>query len=337
MTEQAHQLPYYHLFAQKSHEPAERLARELTAMAPNHLNHVLFANSGSEANDAAIRIVRGINTAKGKPGKRRVIARRSGYHGSTTLSAAVTGQAHMRFGGGNGSSDVCFIPEVCYYRHARDGESQEDYANRCAEDLETAILAQGAGNVAAFIAEPVMASAGCLVPPKGYFQRVQEVLQRHDVALIADEVVCALGRLDVPFGSIKYGLSPDMMTLAKPLTGGYFPLSAVLMTDEIYEALVSESSKTGLLGQGLTYAGHPIGCAVAAMALDIYAQDDFRNTLRRTITAFEGHLTDIGGHPMVGETRNAGLLGALEIVADKVTRRRFDPAETVTARIGRAL
>lgn len=337
MTEQARQLPYYHLFAQKSHEPAERLARQLTSMAPDHLNHVLFANSGSEANDTAIRIVRAVNIANGKPGKRRVIARHSGYHGSTTLSAAVTGQAHMRFGDGGYSSDVRFISEVCYYRHAFDGESEEDYANRCAEDLEAAILEEGADNVAAFIVEPVMASAGCLVPPQGYFKRVQEVLQRHNVALIADEVVCALGRLDVPFGSNKYGLSPDMMTLAKPLTGGYFPLSAVLMTDDIYEVLASESDRLGLLGHGLTYAGHPIGCAVASTALDIYAQENFRKALSGTIASFERHLTEIARHPLVGETRNAGLLGALEIVADKVTRRRFDAAENVTARLGRSL
>ncbi|RNC91283.1 MAG: aminotransferase class III-fold pyridoxal phosphate-dependent enzyme [Oricola sp.] len=337
MTEQAGKLPYYHLFAQKSHEPAERLARQLSAMAPEHLNHVLFANSGSEANDAAIRIVRAVNISRGKPEKRRVIARHAGYHGSTTLSASVTGQAHMRFGSDSVSPDVSFIPEVCHYRHGHDGESEEAYAARCAAELEAAILAVGPDTVAAFIAEPVMASAGCLLPPKGYFQLVDEVLRRHDVALIADEVVCALGRLDSPFGSTRYGLRPNLMTLAKPLTGGYFPLSAVLMTDEIYDTLTLESAKSGLLGHGLTYGGHPIGCAVASAALEIYAQADFRANLHATIATFERHLAAIADCPIVGETRNAGLLGALEIVADKTTRRRFDAMENVTLKIGRAL
>ncbi|MBY5989142.1 aminotransferase class III-fold pyridoxal phosphate-dependent enzyme [Roseovarius atlanticus] len=337
MTEQAQQLPYYHLFAQKSHEPAEDLARRLVSMSPAHLRHVLFANSGSEANDAAIRILRAVNIAQGKPDKRLVIARLSGYHGSTTLSASITGQQHMRFGSDGVSSDVRFIPEVCHYRHALDGESEEDYAARCAADLEAAILEEGAKNVAAFIAEPVMASAGCLIPPKGYFEKVEAVLRRHDVALIADEVVCAFGRLDAPFGSTKYGLSPDIMTLAKPLTGGYFPLSALLLTDEIYDTLTVESTKTGLLGHGLTYAGHPIGCAVAAEALEIYSGEDFRMGLRETITRFEQHLAEIEQHPMVGETRNSGLLGAIDIVEDKATRKRFDINEKVTFRLGREL
>ncbi|MCR9220116.1 MAG: aminotransferase [Alphaproteobacteria bacterium] len=337
ITEQLHRLPFYHLFAQKSHAPAQALAERLAAMAPGRLRRVLFAGSGSEANDTAVKLVWAHNIARGKPGKRKIVTRQSSYHGSTILSAAVTGQPHMQTGFGLPTADVIQIPEVSFYRNGRPGESERAYGERCAAALDAAISEAGAESVAAFIVEPVMASAGCLTPPAGYFDAVAEVLAAHDVALIADEVVCGLGRLGAPFGSVRYGLDPDLMTLAKPLTAGYFPLSAVLMTEALYESLRSQGDGAGLFGHGLTYGGHPVGCAAALAALDIYEEPGFKQGLADRIVSFERRLARLTAHPLVGAVRNAGLLGALEIVCDKSARRPFDPALGVTARIGAAL
>lgn len=337
MTEQANLLPYYHLFAQKSHEPAEILAEKLIAATPDHLRHVLFASSGSEANDTAVKLAWAHNAGRGLPEKRRIIARKAGYHGSTTLSAALTGQPHMQLGFNLPMEDVCFIPEVSYYRHSQNGESEEQYASRCAAELEAAIIQEGPEKIAALIVEPIMASAGCLLPPAGYFDQVTSILQKYDVLLIADEVVCGLGRLGAPFGSSLFNLRPNLMTLGKPLTGGYFPLSAILMTDEIYETLAEQSDMAGILGHGLTYGGHPVGCAVACVAMDIYASPAFRRDLNDRVKWFEAHLDDLSVHPIVGDVRNAGLLGAVEIVGDRATRKPFPAELRVSKRIGVSL
>jgi len=334
---QLRELPYYHLFAQKSHGPAQVLSERLAAIAPGRLKHVLFACSGSEANDTAIKLVWAHNIARGKPEKRKIITRQSSYHGSTILSAAATGQPHMHAGFGLPADDIIQIPEVSFYRNARPGERESAYAERCAADLEAAITAVGAERVGALMLEPVMASAGCLTPPAGYFGAVNEILSAYDIALIADEVVCGLGRLGRTFGSERYGLAPDLMTLAKPLTAGYFPLSAVLTTDGIFDSMRAQSEAAGLFGHGLTYGGHPVGCAAALAALDAYEDPSFKRALAARIASFERRLATLVAHPLVGDVRNAGLLGAVEVVADKKGRRPFDPEVKATARIGAAL
>lgn len=330
-------LPYYHLFAQKSHGPARSLAERLVSLAPDRLAHAFLAASGSEANDTAIKLVWAFNGARGKPEKRKIIVRHSGYHGSTIMTAAASGQPHMHLGFNLPMDDFVHIPEVCCYRNANQGETEEQYASRSAAELEEAILRCGAENVAAFMVEPVMASAGCLLPPEGYFGHVGRILDRYDIALIVDEIVCGLGRLGVPFGSYRYGLRPDVLTLAKPLTGGYFPLSAVLTTNEIFEAMAHQSDRAGLFGHGFTYGGHPLGCAVANAALDVYEKPEFKADLAERIRIFERHLSDLSDRPLVGEVRNCGLLGAMEIVRDKDQKTRFPVEVGITERIGQAL
>ena len=322
---QMRKLPYYHAFAHKSTLPSIRLANKLKRMAPVPISKVFFANSGSEANDSLIKLVWYYHNAIGKPGKKKIISRQKAYHGVTAATASLTGlpACHQDFD----LPLANFIHTDCphYYRFGKAGESEEAFATRMADNLDQLIQAEGPDTVAAFIAEPVMGAGGVIIPPKTYFQKIQEVLKRHEVLLLADEVICGFGRTGNMFGCVTYNIKPDAITVAKGLSSAYLPISAVLLTEKFFEAMVQESEKIGTFGHGFTYSGHPAPAAVALKTLEIYEERNIVEHVRQVTPVFEERLHAFADHPLVGETRSIGLLGAIELVADKTTKRSFEP------------
>ena len=330
---QMRQLPFYHLFGSKTHSPAVKLAEKLAAMAPVADARVFFANSGSEANDTAIKLIRYLNNALGRPDKKKIIARERAYHGVTVATASLTGLPvnHRSF-------DLPMpgiLRAACphYWRNGQPGESEEQFSTRLAEELEAQILAEGPDTVAAFFAEPVMGAGGVVVPPAGYFAKIQAVLKKYDVLLVADEVITGFGRTGSMFGSETFGVQPDLMTLAKGLSSGYLPISALLVKGELFAPIAAESGKIGSFGHGFTYGGHPVPAAVALETLAIYQERDIVGHVRQVAPAFQDALRAFAAHPLVGEARGIGLIGALELVADKATKTAFDPKMAVAPRV----
>ena len=253
--------------------------------------------------------------------------------GVTVAAASLTGLApvHRDF-------DLP-IPQVrhtmCphHYREAMEGESEEEFASRCAGALEAMILAEGPDTVAAFIAEPVMGAGGVIVPPKGYFAKIQSVLDKYHIMLIADEVICGFGRTGSMFGSETFGMRPDTISVAKQLTSAYIPLGAVTINEDVYQAMLDESRKIGTFGHGYTYAAHPVAAAVALKTIEIFERDDIVGHVRRIMPVFQQRLHKLTEHPLVGEARGVGLIGAIELVADKASKRSFDPSKGAAAKV----
>ncbi len=331
-------LPFYHSFAAKSHEPMIELAEMLIARAPVPMSRAFFANSGSEANDTAIKMVWYFNNALGRPAKKKIIGRIKGYHGITVASGSLTGLAtnHRSF-------DLPlpgFIHTIAphHYHGAEPGENEEAFATRCAEELEKLILAEGPDTVAAMWAEPVMGAGGVIVPPRTYFEKIQAVLKKYDVLLVADEVICGFWRTANYWGTQTYGMQPDILTCAMALSAAYLPISAVLVNERVFQALADESHTIGTFGHGYTYSGHPVAAAVAVETLKIYDETDIGAHVRAVAPHLQAELrrrfTD---HELVGEVRGVGLLGALELVADKATRTNFDPKAKIGARAAKLL
>jgi 4-aminobutyrate---pyruvate transaminase len=319
-------LPFYHAFAHKAHQPAIELAERLTRMAPVPMSKAFFACSGSEANDTALKLVWYYNNAIGRPAKKKVIARQKAYHGVTVAAASMTGLPNCHRDFDLPIQGVLHTSCPHYYRFAQDGESEADFSSRLAQELDDLIIREGPETIAAFIAEPVMGAGGVIPPPAGYFEKIQAVLRKHDVLLIADEVICGYGRTGAMWGSQTYRLHPDILTSAKALTSAYLPLSAVLISEPIYQACVAESEKIGVFGHGYTYSGHPVSCAVALETLNIYEERDVLGHVQTISPFLQKGLQRFADHPLVGETRGVGLIGGVELVADKHTRQAFDPA-----------
>ena len=322
-TRQLETLPYYHLFNHRSHPPGIALAEALTSIAPVGLDHVLFANSGSEANDAAVKLVWYYNNQLGRPQKKKIISRLYGYHGVTVASGSLTGLSHVHLDFDLPIPQVLHTDCPSHYHFAQAGESQEAFAQRLADNLEQLILREGPETVAAFIAEPINGSGGVIVPPVGYFERVQAVLKKYDVLFIVDEVICGFGRTGQMFGSDTFDLKPDMMTVAKGLSGAYQPISGLLLTSEIHEALKAGSRKIGAFAHGLTYAAHPVAAAVALEAIHLYQERDIVGHVQQLSPYFMQRLGALREHPLVGEVRGMGLLAAVEITADKAAKKPF--------------
>jgi 4-aminobutyrate---pyruvate transaminase len=334
-TEQLGKLPTYHLFGGKSHAPAIELAEHLLRLAPVPMARVMFVGSGSEANDTAVKLVRYHHHAQGRPAKRKIIARVRGYHGVTLACASLTGLPHAHRDFGLPLEGTLHAECPHYYRNGWPGETEEQFAARMADDLERLILREGPDTVGAFIAEPIMGAGGVIMPPAGYFERIQAVLRRHEVLLIADEVITAFGRTGEMFGCQTYNIRPDLITLAKGLSAGYQPIGAVLISEPIYQAMLAQSEKIGTFGHGFTYSGHPVCAAVALRALQIYEQDDILGRVAGTAPYFAARLHALGSHPLVGQARAVGLIGALELMADAVQKVPFDPADKVGVRVVR--
>jgi 4-aminobutyrate--pyruvate transaminase len=325
------ELPFYHAFAGKVPAIATELAEKLVSIAPSGLTRALFANSGSEANDTTIKLVWYYNNALGRPEKKKIIGRQKGYHGMTIAAGSVTGLAfvHNDFDLPRGR----FLHAACphHYRFGKPGETEEHFASRLASELDELIVREGAETVAAFFAEPVMGAGGVIVPPATYFEKIQPVLRKHDVLFVVDEVICGFGRTGNMFGSQTYNLKPDILTCAKALTAGYLPMSATLVSQSIYDVLLKQSDKLGIFGHGYTYSAHPVPAAVALETLKIYEERDIVGHVRKIGPQLQKGLRSLSEHPLVGEARGVGLIGALELVRDKGTRANFDPKAGVGA------
>ena len=317
---QMRQLPYYNAFFKTSHPAVAKLSEKLAALTPEGLSHVFYANSGSEANDTIIRMVRHFWALEGKPSKRVIIGREYGYHGSTILAASMGGMSGMHE---QAASEADFVHIKPPYGFLYQGnQSEEMFAKTAASWLEDEILAQGADNVAAFIAEPIQGAGGVIIPPQGYFVHIQEICQKYDILFIADEVITGFGRTGQWFASDAMDLRPDMMTLAKGLTSGYVPMSAVMVGDRIFDSL---KEKGGEFYHGFTYSGHPVAAAVALANLQIIEEDGLLARVRdETGPYFTTALSPLADHPLVGEVRTYGLLACVELVADKNGPVLFD-------------
>jgi 4-aminobutyrate--pyruvate transaminase len=329
---QMRKLPFAHLFNAKSHDPAIELAERLKEMAPVPTSKVFFCNSGSEANDTQVKLVWYMNNALGRPKKKKIISRLKGYHGVTIASASLTGLPVNQRDFDLPIAGILHTGCPHHYRFAQDGESEEDFATRLAAELEAMIVREGPDTVAAFIAEPVMGAGGVIVPPKTYFAKIAQVCRKHDVYMIDDEVICGFGRLGTAFGCQALGFVPDGVSLAKALTSGYVPMAAVMVSEPMYQALLDESRKIGSFGHGFTYSGHPVAAAVAVKTLEIYARDRLFEAVAQKAPRFQAWLKALGQHPLVGEARGTGLIGAIELVADTATKRSFDPKAGVGPR-----
>jgi len=262
-------LPYYHGFAGKTSDVTIDLAERLVKMAPVPMSKVLFANSGSEATDLAVKLIWYYHNAIGKPEK-KIISRIKGYHGVTVCSASLTGLPHLHNEFDLPIDRIMHTDCPHHYRFAHDGETEEEFASRCAENLESLILDEGPETIAAFFAEPVMGAGGVIVPPATYFEKIQPILRKYDIIFLADEVICGFGRTGNMWGSQTYSLQPDMISTAKALSAAYLPISALLINDKIFDAMVGQSEKLGVFGHGSTYAGHPVSAAAALETLTIY-------------------------------------------------------------------
>jgi 4-aminobutyrate---pyruvate transaminase len=322
--EQMSKLSFTHLFGGRSHEPAIELAEKIKALAPCPTSKVFFTSSGSETNDSQIKLAWYYNNAIGRHKKKKIISRMRGYHGVTIASASLTGLPafHADFD----LPIAGFLHTDCphHYRYAEAGETEEDYATRLAANLEALIEREGSDTIAAFIAEPVMGAGGVVVPPKTYFPKIQAVLQKHDIAFIADEVICGFGRTGNWWGSQTLGAKPTTVSMAKAITSAYFPLGALTVPEHVYEAMVAESAKLGVFAHGFTYSGHPVGCAVALAAIAIYERTNIVGHVQEVAPAFQRRLRALVDHPLAGEARGVGLLGGLELVKDKRTRQSFE-------------
>jgi 4-aminobutyrate--pyruvate transaminase len=334
-TKQLNTLASGHLFGGKSHDPAIELAEKLKEISPAPASKIFFTCSGSEANDTQVKLAWYYNNARGLTRKKKIISRKRAYHGVTLAAASLTGlpNNHLDF-------DLPFpwtrhLTCPHYYREALGSETEEAFSARLARELEDMILHEGPDTVAAVIAEPVMGAGGVIVPPKGYFQQIQAILSRYDILFIADEVICGFGRTGRMFGSQTYGMKPDSITMAKGLTSAYAPLGALTVPEEMYQAMLDESRKIGSFAHGFTYGGHPLSCAIGVKALDIYARDDIPGHVRTVAAIFQTRLKALDAHPLVGETRGVGLLGGVELVADKETRRPFNLRRGVASKVAK--
>lgn len=316
-------LPYSHTFRGRANGPALELAEQLIEAVPMPMSRVFFANSGSEANETAVKLAWYYNHSLGRPGKRKIITREGAYHGTTVLASSLSGLPSMHSGFNFSTDYVLRTGCPHHYRHAFADESEEDFATRLARELEELIVREDPDTIAAFIAEPVMGVGGVIVPPETYFEKVQKVLSRHDILLIADEVICAFGRTGNFLGSETVGMQPDIITMAKALSSAYFPISAVMVSDSIYRAVRDESDRLGVFSHGLTYSGHPVAAAVALETLAIYRERGIVKHVARMGQRLKDGLNALADSPLIGEVRGVGLMHAVELVADKESKQPF--------------
>ncbi|MCB9948225.1 MAG: aminotransferase class III-fold pyridoxal phosphate-dependent enzyme [Rhodospirillaceae bacterium] len=337
IAEQARKLAYYHTYAGHSNEPAIRLADRLVRMAPGKMSRVFYGLSGSDANETQVKLVWYYNNLLGRPAKKKIIARHRGYHGGSVMSGSLTGLPIFHAAFDLPVAPVRHTTTPHYYWGAEAGESERDFSRRCAAELERMILDEGPDTVAAFIGEPVLGTGGIIPPPDGYWEAIQAVLRRYDVLLIADEVVCGFGRLGSPFGSHHYGIEPDLVTVAKGLTSAYAPLSAAIVSETVWTVLEQGTDRLGPFAHGYTYTAHPLGTAAAMANLDIVEREDLAGNARTVGAYLQQRLHEtFDDHPMVGEVRGVGLLAAIEFVADRGRKQRFDPSLKVGAKISAA-
>jgi putrescine aminotransferase len=317
---QMRELPYYNLFFQTAHPPALELAKAITEVAPAGMSHVFFTGSGSEGNDTVLRLVRHYWALKGKPGKKTVISRINGYHGSTVAGASLGGMSGMHEQGDLPIPGIVHIAQPYWFGEGGD-MSPEEFGIWAANQLEEKILELGEDRVGAFIAEPIQGAGGVIIPPESYWPRIKEILAKYDILFVADEVICGFGRTGEWFGSDYYNLQPDLMTIAKGLTSGYVPMGGVIVRDEVARVI----SEGGDFNHGFTYSGHPVAAAVGLENLRLLREEKIIEKVKgETAPYLQKRLRDLADHPLVGEVRGLGMLGAIELVKNKATRERHE-------------
>jgi len=335
---QAAALPYYHAYVGHGSEPSIRLAKMIIDRAPKGMSRVFFGLSGSDANETNIKLVWYMNNVLGRPEKKKIISRWRGYHGSGLMSGSLTGLAAFHNLFDLPRAPILHTEAPYYYRRPDRSLSEEQFSQYCADKLEEMIQSEGPETIAAFIGEPVLGTGGIVPPPQGYWQKIQAVLEKYDILLIADEVITGFGRLGTMFGSDHYGMKPDLITIAKGLTSAYAPLSGVIVSEKVWRVLEQGSDAYGPIGHGWTYSSHPL-CAAAGVAnLEVVDELDIVNNAREVGAYFNRALKDaVGDNRFVGEVRGEGLMAAVEFVRDRDDRVFFDPSEKVGPRITAAL
>ncbi|HRO12906.1 MAG TPA: aspartate aminotransferase family protein [Amaricoccus sp.] len=319
-TRQMRKLPYYHDFSHKSHGPVIDLAEKLVSMAPVPMSKAFFTNSGSEANDTALKLIWYRSNALGQPERKKVIARERGYHGVTIASASLTGLPNNHRSFDLPIAGVLRTGSPHFWRDALPGESEEEFATRRAEELEALILAEGPETIAAFFGEPVPGAGGVIVPPPTYWAKIQAVLRKYDILLVADEVICGFGRTGRMFGCETFDIRPDIMVLSKALSSSYLPISALLANEKVIGPVIEESDRIGTLGHGFTAGGHPVAAAVALESIAVIEERGLVEHAAAVGARLRAGLKALEGHPLVGEVRGVGLIAAVELVTDKAAK-----------------
>ncbi|MCP4757638.1 MAG: aminotransferase class III-fold pyridoxal phosphate-dependent enzyme [Proteobacteria bacterium] len=325
ISEQLKTVSFTHMFGGKTHKPGMDLADQLAGMLPIDNARIFFGNSGSDANDTHIKLLRYYFNAIGKPEKRGIITRDRGYHGVTVAAGSLTSlPANLaHFDAPVEALGILRTDAPHYYRGRQEGESEESFVQRITDNLEKMILDEGPETIAAMIMEPITGASGVIVPPKGYYEKVQAILGKYDILLIADEVITGFGRTGNDFGCTTMNIKPDMMTMAKQLSSAYYPISAAAIPGSMYDAMIEPSAKTGVFGHGYTYSGHPVACAAALKTLEIYERDSLFDHAAEVGAYLQGRLHELDRHPLVGEIRGTGLIAAVEMVADKASGEAF--------------
>ncbi len=330
---QMRELPYYHIFASKTTMPVIDLAEKLITMAPAPMSKVFFANSGSEANDTVVKLVWYYNNALGRPEKKKIISRIKGYHGVTVASASMTGLPANHADFDLPIANIKHTDCPHHWLFAEDGETEADFATRLAANLEQMILDEGPDTVAAFIAEPIMGAGGVILPPETYFEKVQAVLKKYDILMIADEVICGFGRTGEPWGCQSFNIQPDILSCAKALSSAYLPISAVMVNEKVAEVVSNNSGKIGTFGHGYTYTGHPVSAAVALETLNIYEERNLFEHVKSVAHHLQDGLRRFADHPIVGEVRGTGLIAAVHLSPDRASRKMFDPSLAIAPHV----
>ncbi|MBB4093476.1 aspartate aminotransferase family protein [Ochrobactrum pecoris] len=334
---QMKKLPFYHTFSYRSHGPVIDLAEKLVSMAPVPMSKAYFTNSGSEANDTVIKLIWYRSNALGEPERKKIISRKRGYHGVTIASASLTGLPNNHRSFDLPIDRILHTGCPHHYREGQAGESEEQFATRLADELEQLIIAEGPHTIAAFIGEPVMGAGGVVVPPKTYWEKVQAVLKRYNILLVADEVICGFGRTGNLFGSQTFDMKPDILVMSKQLSSSYLPISAFLINERVYAPIAEESHKIGTLGTGFTASGHPVAAAVALENLAIIEERDLVANARDRGTYMQKRLRELQDHPLVGEVRGVGLIAGVELVTDKQAKTGLEQAGALGAQANAAL
>lgn len=316
---QMRELPYYNTFFQTTHPPVIELAARLTGLAPDHMNHVFFTGSGSDANDTILRMVRHFWAAQGKPERSVIISRNNAYHGSTVAGASLGGMSAVHKQGGLPIPGIVHINQPYWYGEGGDLDPNEFGLQR-ARELETKILEVGADKVAAFIGEPIQGAGGVIIPPKTYWPEIERICRKYDILLITDEVITGFGRTGEWFGADYFGVKSDLMTIAKGLTAGYIPMGGVMVSDRVFDVVANH----GEFYHGYTYSGHPVACAAALATLAILEGENLPGRVKSDIGPYmQERWLKLGEHPLIGEARMAGLVGGIELTPNKAKRAPF--------------
>ena len=327
------QLPYYHSFTGKVPLTTLQLSEELVKISPKSLTKVLYANSGSESNDTAIKMAWYYQNALGKTKKKKIISRYRGYHGVTVMSGSLTGMEYAHKGFDMPRDFVLHTDSPHYYKDALNQESSNRFVNRLLKNLEDLIIKEGSENIAAMILEPIQGAGGVIIPPDNYLKGVQKLLKKNDILLIVDEVICGFGRTGKMFGCDTFKIKPDMMVIAKGLSSGYVPISALLINDEIHGAISDFSSINKVFGHGFTYSGHPVAAAVALETIKIFEDENIIGHVQQISEKFNTKMEQLNDHSIVGNARSIGLIGAIELVKNKKNKTYFDPKIAIGTRI----